>query len=264
MNGLSPEYDLLVELGELAAETPQETTALARDDPDVASRGVVQDVDLHRLANSRKEKFMKRRTYLSLVPAILVASAVVARGEPLPPAQVVPELRKGGYVLFIRHPATNPDQADTDPLHMDNVKAQRQLSDEGRKQARMLGHAFRKLKIPVAKVVASKFWRAQEAAKLLEVGEVVPSIDVAEGGLVVSPNENKRRAEALRKLLGTRPPRGKNIVIVSHKPNLQDAAGKELGDAGEGEVVVFRPLGDTKFEVVARVASPAKWAEWAK
>jgi phosphohistidine phosphatase SixA len=205
-----------------------------------------------------------KRSFASLVPLILMAAAVSARAEPLAPDQVVPELRKGGYVLFIRHPATNPDQADTDPLHLNNVKAQRQLSDEGRKQARTIGEAFRKLKIPVAKVVSSKFWRAQEAAKLLEVGEVVPSVDVAEGGLVVSPNENKRRAEALRSLLGTAPPKGKNLVIVSHKPNLQDAAGKEFGDVGEGEVVVFRPLGDSKFEAVARVAPPARWAELAR
>ena len=39
-------------------------------------------------------------------------------------ADVVPALQKGGYILFIRHPKTNPDQADTDPLHIDNVKAQ--------------------------------------------------------------------------------------------------------------------------------------------
>src|SRR5882757_4764646 len=102
-------------------------------------------------------------------------------------AELIAELQKGGYVLFIRHPKTNPDQADTDPLHLDNVKAQRQLSDEGRKQAKALGEALRALKIPVGKVISSKFYRAQEAAKLLDVGEVTASLDVTEGGLVVSP-----------------------------------------------------------------------------
>jgi hypothetical protein len=47
-------------------------------------------------------------------------------------------------------------------------------------------------------------------------------------------------------------------------PNLQDAAGKEFGDVGEGDVVVFQPLGDEKFKFIARVAPPAKWSEWAK
>src|SRR5437867_12142921 len=102
------------------------------------------------------------------VIALITAGGVYA--EPPAPADLLPELRKGGYVLFIRHPKTNPDQADTDPLHLENVKAQRQLSDEGRQQAKTLGEAFHALKLPIGKVIASKFQRAQEAAKLLGVG----------------------------------------------------------------------------------------------
>jgi phosphohistidine phosphatase SixA len=189
--------------------------------------------------------------------------AAVGAGETPPdPAQLLPALQKGGYVLYLRHPKTNEDQADTDPLHLDNIQAQRQLSDEGREQAKALGAAWRALKFPVDYVLSSKFHRAQEAAGLIDVGEVSTSIDVTEGGLVVSPKENKRRAAALAVLLSTTPPAGTN-VIVSHKPNLQDAAGKEFGDLGEGETVVFLPLGDGKFEVVARVPSQL-WTQWAK
>ena len=195
---------------------------------------------------------------------VALVTAGVAQAEPPSAAELVSELRKGGYVLFIRHPRTSPDQADTDPLHLDNIKAQRQLSDEGRKQATALGEAFRALKLPVDKVISSKFYRAQEAAKLLDIGEVTASVDVTEGGLVVSPRENERRAKALRELLSTAPAEGKNLVIVSHKPNLQDTAGKEFGDLSEAEVVVFKPLGDGQFKVVARVAPPETWGKWAK
>lgn len=200
----------------------------------------------------------------ALFPLIALALAGVAQAGPQSPEELVPELRKGGYILFIRHPQTNPDQADTDPLNLDNVRAQRQLSDAGRAQARALGEAFGELGIPIEKVISSKFYRAQEAAKLLGVGEVTTSTDVTEGGLVVSPRENQRRAAALRKILSRAPAEGKNLVIVSHRPNLQDAAGKELGDLGEGEVVVFRPLGEGKFRVVARVAKPETWTAWSK
>ena len=34
-------------------------------------------------------------------------------------------------------------------------------------------------------------------------------------------------------------------------------------DAKEGEVVVFKPLGDGKFKAVARV-TPETWSQWAK
>jgi phosphohistidine phosphatase SixA len=192
-----------------------------------------------------------------------VCAIATARADAPARSDVVPALQKGGYVLFIRHPKTHPDQADTDPLHIDNVKAQRQLSDEGRQQAKDLGQAFRALKIPVASVLSSKFWRAQEAAKLLDLGKVDASLDLAEGGLVVSPNENQRRAQALRKLLGTAPPDGKNVIIVSHKPNLQDAAGKDFGDIAEAEVAIFQPQGEGKFKLLARVPA-ATWTDWTK
>jgi phosphohistidine phosphatase SixA len=203
----------------------------------------------------------------ALIPLLLLATAVAATAGVAamaqPPTDLLPELKKGGYVLFIRHPRTNPDQGDTDPLNLDNIKAQRQLSEDGRKQAKALGECFRTLGIPVEKVISSKFLRAQEAAKLLAVGEIATSIDVSEGGLVVSTNENQRRAKALRHLLSTQPAKGKNLVVVSHKPNVQDAAGKEFGDLDEGETVVFRPLGDGTFKAVARVRSDV-WSRWAK
>jgi len=99
---------------------------------------------------------------------------------------------------------------------------------------------------------------------LLDIGEITALVDVTEGGLVVSPRENEQRAKALRELLSTAPVEGKNLVIVSHKPNLQDAVGKDFGDLGEAEVVVFKPLGNGKFKTVARVAPPETWTRWAK
>jgi phosphohistidine phosphatase SixA len=203
---------------------------------------------------------MMKKTVFQAVALIVAGSACAGQSTP---AELLPQLRKGGYVLFMRHPKTNTDQADTDSLNLDNVKAQRQLSDEGRMQAKAIGEAFRALKIPVDNVVSSKFYRAQEAAKLLGVGEVTTAVDVTEGGLVVSPRENERRAKALRELLSTPPTEGKNVIIVSHKPNLQDAAGKDFGDVREGEVVVFQPLGEGKFKAVARVAAET-WSQWAK
>ncbi len=203
---------------------------------------------------------------MSLLLAAVLAgvTSVAVAADPPAKADLVPALQKGGHVLFLRHPQTHPDQADTDPLNLDNVSAQRQLTDAGRDQARALGAALKRLKVPVGRVLASQFHRAREAAGLLGLGEVEAALDVTEGGLVVSPDENQRRAVALRKLLGTAPPAGTNVVVVSHRPNLQDAAGKEFGDLGEGEVVVFRPLGDGTFRVVARVAPPARWTEWAE
>jgi hypothetical protein len=74
------------------------------------------------------------------------------------------------------------------------------------------------------------------------------SLRCTEGGLVVSPNENKRRALALRALVGTAPAAGTKTVIVTHKPNVID---KDWFEVKEGETTIFRPA-PPGFHVVAR------------
>jgi phosphohistidine phosphatase SixA len=161
-------------------------------------------------------------------------------------------LQQGGHVIVFRHGATFPDQADTDPFHPENVSAQRQFNDTGRAQARAAGEAMHKLKITVGKVYTSVTFRAIETGRLLGFGEPRTTIDIAESGMIVSPNENNRRIAALRKLISTPPPAGTNVAVVTHKPNVLDAFGKDWFDIGEGEASIFHPEGDT-YKFVARV-----------
>jgi broad specificity phosphatase PhoE len=167
-------------------------------------------------------------------------------------AELAQMLRAGGYVIVIRHGATFADQADTDPLNHDNVAQQRQLNDKGEQAAKALGEAFKAMGVPVSKAVTSRFNRAYQTAKLAGVHNVEKSVDVTEGGLVVSPNENNRRAAAFRKLASTMPPAGTNIVVVSHKPNIIDAFGKDWFEVKEGEATIFKPDGAV-YSVVARI-----------
>jgi broad specificity phosphatase PhoE len=168
-------------------------------------------------------------------------------------------VRQGGYVIVFRHGATHQDQADTDPLNPKNIAQQRQLNDAGRAKAKEIGEAFRKLKIPVGQIQSSVFNRAVETGTLLGLGDVTSSLDLAEGGLVVTPIENNRRAQALRKLAATVPPAGTNIVVVTHKPNILDAFGKDWFDVREGEASVFQP-GGGGYKLVVRVQAD----EWSK
>ena len=169
------------------------------------------------------------------------------------------DVRQGGHVIVIRHGATYSNQADTDPLNIKNVAAQRQLNDQGRALAKMTGESMRTLKIPVGAVVTSMFQRAS----LLGFGEVTSTVDVTEGGLVVTPDENNRRAQACRKLASTPPPAGSNVVVVSHKPNIMDAFGKDWFDVREGEASVFKPDGQGGYKPVVRIKSD-EWAAMVK
>ena len=161
-------------------------------------------------------------------------------------------MKQGGYVIVFRHGATNRNQADTDPLNFDNIAKQRLLSEQGKRVATQVGEAFKKLGIPLGTVYTSKFNRAVETGRLMSGGDVTPTLDVTEGGLVVTPIENDRRAETLKKMVGTVPEAGKNTLIVTHKPNIMDAFGKDWFDVKEGEASVFRPDGSGKAVLVAR------------
>ena len=103
------------------------------------------------------------------------------------------------------------------------------------------------------------FYRAVETGTLLGFGAVTSSADISEGGQVVSPNENNRRAAAMRKLAATMPPAGTNVVVVSHKPNIMDAFGKDWFEVREGEASVFRPDGNG-YKLVVRIQA----ADWGK
>jgi hypothetical protein len=64
----------------------------------------------------------------------------------------------------------------------------------------------------------------------------------------------------LRKFAATMPPAGSNVVVVTHKPNMLDAFGKDWFDVREGEASIFRPDGAGGFRLVARVQAD----EWSK
>jgi broad specificity phosphatase PhoE len=161
-------------------------------------------------------------------------------------------LRAGGLVIVVRHGATFPDQADADPLNFDNIAAQRNLNDKGKALAKAFGEALRQVRVPVGEVYTSKYNRAYETAVIAGFADIEKTADITEGGLVVSPNENNRRIEAFRKMLATPPQSGTNTILITHKPNIVDALGKDWFDVKEGEASLFRPENGS-YTPVARI-----------
>jgi broad specificity phosphatase PhoE len=192
-----------------------------------------------------------RLAVLLFTSILLIATPGLAQ-QRASDTEIADALRAGGNVIVFRHGATFSDQADTDPLNPDNIAKQRQLNAKGEEAAKALGEAFKKIGVPVSKAITSQFNRAYQTAKLAGIDNVEKTADVTEGGLVVSPNENNRRTDAFRKLASTVPAAGTNVVIVSHKPNIIDAFGKDWFEIKEGEATIFKPDG-TSYKVVARV-----------
>jgi hypothetical protein len=106
--------------------------------------------------------------------------------------------------------------------------------------------------VPVGEVYTSKFNRAYETAVRAGFEGIEQTVDLTEGGLVVTPDENIRRAVAFRRMLANVPGKGKNNFLITHKPNIIDALGKDWFDVKEGEASIFKPEGG-KYRLVARV-----------
>ena len=192
--------------------------------------------------------------------ALVALVSTPAWGQtPIPIGDLLQTLRAGGHVIVFRHGATHNDQADTDPLNLDNVAKQRQLNDQGRADARRVGEALAKAGVPIGKSYSSRFQRAVETARLIGGKEPQATPDITEGGLVVSPNENNRRTRAFRALVTAAPDAGTNTLIVTHKPNILDALGKDWFEIKEGEASIFKPDGSGTFSLVGRV----QIGEWA-
>ena len=187
-------------------------------------------------------------TFIGLF-AVLFVAVPTARADDKDIAQT---LRAGDLVIVVRHGSTFPDQADTDPLNFDNIGAQRNLNDKGKGLAKAFGDALRQAGVPIGKVYTSKYNRAYETAVIAGFQDIEKTTDLTEGGLIVSPNENGRRAEAFRKMVATAPKAHTNTILITHQPNIVAALGKDWFDVKEGEASVFRPA-DGSYKLVARV-----------
>lgn len=191
---------------------------------------------------------------LSFITLLLIFSGGAAGQTPKSEfAALTAELQRGGHVIVVRHGATHANQSDLAPLNPEGPAAQRQLNDKGRSAAKAFGAALKTIGVPVGKTYTSRFNRAFETALLAGLADAEKSSDFTEIGMVVSPNENARRAAALKKLVETPPAPGTTVIVVTHKPNIVESFGKDWFEVREGEATIFKPKTDGGTVVVARV-----------
>ena len=156
-------------------------------------------------------------------------------------------LRRGGYVIYFRHTSTDFGQNDEGMTSYDDCTKQRNLTEQGRAEARAIGAAIAKLQIPIGDVLASPFCRTLETARLI-FGRATTSPAVRGGP---ATTENADRYADLRKLLSTPVSRGVNVAIASHGNPFRAVAGTPY--LAEGEAAVIEPLGKDGFRIVARI-----------
>jgi hypothetical protein len=169
--------------------------------------------------------------------------------EPKPeltaPAEIAAALAKGGYLLYTRHGQTNRDEAeweaknrDTGRFSIEDCATQRNLSAQGREEARRSGAH-----------VSSRYCRALQTAKLYADNVELSEALTSEGAITKSPE----RIAMVRALLSTRPPQGHNIMLFAHQGIFYAATNLTVQ---EGWTVVLEPGNFNR--IVARIA-PGGW-----
>jgi hypothetical protein len=177
---------------------------------------------------------------------LLLWGVVAAAADP----GLADELRKGGYVLYIRHTSTDFSRNDAGMASFEDCANQRPLTDKGRDEARAIAGHIARLRIPIDRVYASPYCRTVETAQLA-FGKAEKTQE-ARGGPMRS--DDPKRYDALRKLLSTPPAAGKNNAISSHGNPFYALFGAPY--LAEGEIAVVRP-GDTT------VAGKIRLEDWA-
>jgi phosphohistidine phosphatase SixA len=206
----------------------------------------------------------------SFFGALLFASAFAApvaaqeEGQQLTPRlqgmPLMEALREGGYTILIRHTATQNVTPDQNLFDIDDCSTQRNLSEEGERQAEQMGRSFEKLGIPVGEVLSSPYCRCMETG-MLAFGKAVSS-EVLRVGDSRPGTGRDDPGIAIRGLLDTPPQAGENTVLIAHSVTLLYAFG--LTSRPEGIAHVFRPsgLGLGRPEYIGMV-KPDEWPAYA-
>lgn len=143
------------------------------------------------------------------------------------------QIRGGGHVVLIRH-AIAPGTGDPANFRIGDCSTQRNLSEEGRRQARRIGERFRRNGINQAQIFTSQWCRCRETARLLGLGKAVdlPPLNSFFG----RRSREAQQMKALRSWLAARK-LDKPLVLVTHQVNITSFTGVF---PASGEMVVMR------------------------
>jgi broad specificity phosphatase PhoE len=158
-------------------------------------------------------------------------------------------LRRGGLVLLMRHGNAGPGLGDPAGYRLNDCSTQRNLTDEGREEARRIGKRLAREKVPVARVYTSPWCRCRETGMI--------AFGLAEDWEPLSsafdfPDREAEFTERVRKRIAgyaNRNPGG-NVVMVTHNVNIAALTHLSVAPA---EIVVVRPDGCCGLRTLERL-----------
>jgi phosphohistidine phosphatase SixA len=154
--------------------------------------------------------------------------------------------RADGAILLMRH-ATAPGTGDPEGFRIGDCATQRNLSNEGRAQARATGAAIREAGLAITHVLTSQWCRCRDTAQLMSLGPVEewPSLN---SFFEDRTTANAQTAQTLARLSAL--PAGARPILVTHQVNISALTGVV---PGSGEIIVAE-LRNGALTVTGRIA----------
>jgi len=145
------------------------------------------------------------------------------------------KLQEGGRVALIRHADAPGGTGDPANFRLDDCTTQRNLSGQGKAEARELGERIRAHKIAIGKILTSQWCRCRETAALMRLGTVEDAATF--NNAFASGERRDELTEGARNVIANWQGPG-TLVVVTHGANILPLTGIHPAQA---EIVVVEP-----------------------
>ena len=149
-----------------------------------------------------------------------------------------------GYVLLLRH-ALAPGSGDPANFKLNDCSTQRNLSEQGRADAKDIGAWLKSKKVKIHRVESSRWCRAKETAKLMDIGNVRLNKNLDSLFNAADPVKHPQTAAVRKQIVSHRNQDGL-LVMVGHFVNIGAIVGAGV-DSGEGILVRANSKGEIKI-----------------
>ncbi len=149
----------------------------------------------------------------------------------------------------LRHASTGGGAGDPPGFRLDDCATQRNLSDQGRDQARRLGDRFRAEGIAIGKLLSSQWCRCRETAGLMKLGPLEPT-PTFNNAFTLRDRVEELTAGA-REIIAAWTGPG-TLVVVTHGANILPLTGVTPEEGGM-VVVKAEPESPAKLRVLGRI-----------
>lgn len=154
--------------------------------------------------------------------ALIAVIALLLPGQPAAAGQAGWDALRNGTAFVIMRHALAPGTGDPANFDADDCSTQRNLSDQGRRQARATGELFRTNDIADADVFTSAWCRCRDTAELLELGTVRTLEPL--NSFFRQRDRRETQTTALKNWLRARTG-DKPLVLVTHQVNITALTG---------------------------------------